>query len=153
MDSGTSWSKGYDKKTRDKNNRSRRVARTDTDSFRSESYSDRLWNLENRSLERNCIWLMKLNRYTNEIERWTIIHDLISDCQMMGISEYPSLKIRPYLISWRLWSLSLLESSWATISEELLRLWKLISRRHVVVRIGPSSRDVRCVFERCAVLS
>ena len=39
------------------------------------------------------------------------------------------------------------------VISELLRLWKLIARRHVVVRIGPSSGDVRCVFERFAVLS
>ena len=57
-----------------------------------------------RSVERNCIWLMKLNRHRNEIERLTSfrlrsqklerIHDLMSDWQMVRISEYPSLKIR-----------------------------------------------------------
>ena len=39
------------------------------------------------------------------------------------------------------------------VISEHSRLWKLIARRHVVVRIGPSSRDVRCVFKRFAVLS
>ena len=119
MDSGTSWSKGCDKKTRDENNRSRRVTKTDTDSFRSESYSHRLWNLENWSdhLKEiafdwwnstdtrtiSSVWRSFRLRYQKLIR----IHDLISDCQMLRISEYPSLKIRPYLTSWRLFSLSL----------------------------------------------
>ena len=67
---------------------------------------------------------MKLNRYTYEIERLTIIPTTISKIGTYSQafvfdirwseyenSEFPSLKIRPYLKTWGLWSFSLLDLS------------------------------------------